>query len=228
LFASSRRISAYFSTLLAPSVIAYPVPVSRTYPSCPAAAQLSYPSFTASISISRVIFIPLLTARPRSLSFVVRGCLSSAHVGDTAAASVGRICGRLLHRCVRRSSNCIWFALPAHCQCLCRVPLMCYRVRLAFPFLTPTTCVRLFRSDSCCVMAIRLPHVTSYLLLDCSVFRFNFLRPFPSLLSKDMFLNTQKSKSLPYPWHPFPHPVFSPLCRPYPMVLRYVHLFPRR
>jgi hypothetical protein len=86
-------------------------PFQRTYPSCPPAAQFfSYPSSTA--SISHVIFIPLLTARPRSPAFVVRGCLPSAHLAGTTAAPVGRIRGRLLQRCIRRSSNCIWFAFP--------------------------------------------------------------------------------------------------------------------
>jgi len=87
-------------------------------------------------------------------------------------APIGRICGHLfLHRCIRRSSNCIWFASPTHYQCLCRVSLMCFRVRLALTFLTPTTCMRLFRLDSHCVSAIRFSHVTCYLLLDCSLLR---------------------------------------------------------
>lgn len=58
-----------------------------------------------------------------------------------------------------------------HYQRLCRVSLMCFRVRLAFAFLTPTTCMRLFRLDSYCVSAIRFSHVTSQLLLDCSLLR---------------------------------------------------------
>ena len=65
---------------------------------------------------------------------------------------------------------CIWFALPAHCQCLCRVSFICFRVH-RLPFLTPTTCLRLFRLD-----LLRngdsLTHVTSYLLLECLLVRF--------------------------------------------------------
>jgi hypothetical protein len=60
--------------------------------------------------------------------FVVRGCLPSAHLAGTTAAPIGRIRGHLfLHRCIRRSSNCIWFAFP-HYQRLRRVSLMCFRV----------------------------------------------------------------------------------------------------
>jgi hypothetical protein len=99
-------------------------------------------------------YLSLSSPRPRSPAFVVRGCLPFAHLAGTTAA-IGRICGRLLHRYIRRSSNCIWLAFLAHYQCLCRVSLMCFRVRLAFAFLTPTTCMRLFRLDSYCVSAIR-------------------------------------------------------------------------
>jgi len=69
LFASSRRISAYFfPTLLASSVIAYPVPAHSSFEDIsilsPCGSVFSYPSSTA--SISHVIFIPLLPATPFS------------------------------------------------------------------------------------------------------------------------------------------------------------------
>jgi hypothetical protein len=77
--------------------------------------------------------------------------------------------------------------------------------------------------DVCALLSLGLllrngDSFTTRNLRDCSLSRFfNFVRPFLSLLSKDMFLiRPKKSKSLPYPWRPFPHPVFSPLCRPYP------------
>jgi hypothetical protein len=200
LFASSRRISAYFfysACLIRNSLFGPSIPSSRTYPSCPPAAQFSYPSSSA--SISHVIFIPL-TARPRCPAFVVRGCLPSARLAGTTAAPIGRICGHLfLHRCTRHGSNCIWFGFPTHYQRLCRVSFVCFRVRLAFAFLTLTTCMRLFRLDSYCVSAIRFSHVTCYLLLDCSLLRLLiFPRPSLSLLSKDMFLiNTRKKQMTP-------------------------------
>lgn len=146
----------------------------------PCGSVFSYPSSTA--SICHVIFIPLLNARPRSPAFVVRGCLPSAHLAGTTVAPIGRICGRLfLHCCIRLSSNCIWFAFT-HYQFLCRVSSMCFRVRLAFAFLTPTTCMHLFSLDSYCVSAIRFSHVTCYLLLDCSLLRLliSLIHFFPS------------------------------------------------
>jgi hypothetical protein len=76
---------------------------------------------------------------------------------------------------------------------------MCFRVRLAF--LTPTMrVVRLFSPElSYCVIAIRLPHVTSHLLLDCSLFRFliSFVHFIPSFENTAKFINTQKNDYIP-------------------------------
>jgi hypothetical protein len=85
---------------------------------------------------------------------------------------------------------------PTHYQCLCRVSLMCFRVRLAFAFLTPTTCMRLFRSDSYCVSAIRFSHVASYLLLDCSLLRLliSLAHFFPSFQKTCSLSTLEKSK----------------------------------
>jgi hypothetical protein len=82
-----------------------------------------------------------------------------------------------------------------HCASL----LMCFRVRLAF--LTATMrVVRLFSPElSYCVIAIRLPHVTSHLLLDCSLFRFliSFVHFIPSFENTTKFINTQKNDYIP-------------------------------
>lgn len=75
--------------------------------------SLCGPAFSFPVSISHVIFTPLLTVRPCSPASVVRGCLSSAHLAGTTAVSVGRICGCLLHRCIRRSSN-LYMVCIAH------------------------------------------------------------------------------------------------------------------
>ena len=66
--------------------------------------SLCGPAFSFPASISHVIFILSSPCDP-VLRPLVRGCLSPAHLAGTTAVSVGRICGRLLHRCIRRSSN---------------------------------------------------------------------------------------------------------------------------
>jgi hypothetical protein len=157
-----------------------------------------------------------LTVRPRSPAFVVRSCLSSAHHVGTTAVSVGRICGRLLHCCIRRSSNLymVCIACPLSVFVPCFLHMLPCASRL--PFLTPTTCVRLFRSD-----LLRngdsLPHVTSYLLLEC------FVSPFlipPSIsfppFKKTCSLSTPKKANHFPTLGILPHPVFPPLRRPYP------------
>jgi hypothetical protein len=133
----------------------------------PCGSVFSYPSSTA--SISHVIFIPLLHARPRLRplwsaaachTLTSLALLSHQLDGFVAASSYTAVSG----------SAAIVYGLP-HYQCLCRVSSMCFRVRLAFAFLTPTACMHLFSLDSYCVSAIRFSHVTSYLLLDCSLLR---------------------------------------------------------
>lgn len=83
-----------------------------------------------------------------------------------------------------------------HYQCLCCVSSMCFRVRLAFAFLTPTTCMRLFRLDSYYVSAIRCSHVTSYLLVDCSLLRLliSLAHFFPSFQKTCSLSTPEKSK----------------------------------
>ena len=86
------------------------------------------------------------------------------------------------------------------------------------------------------VSAIRFSHVTSHLLLDYSLLRLLISpRPFlslPPFKRHIPYQHPKKANDSPTLGTPFPHPVFSPLCRPYPIFLghglRYAHLFARQ
>jgi len=111
---------------------------------------------------------------------------------------------------------CIWFAFPIHYQCLCRVSLMCACAsRLCLSY----TCDAYALVSLGLVLRIGDSFLTRNLLLDCSLLRLLIsLVHFISLLSKDMFLINTRKKQMTPPT-PLPHPVFSPLCRPYPILL---------
>jgi hypothetical protein len=81
--------------------------------------------------------------------------------------------------------------------------------------LTPrTTRMRLFRLDSYCVSAIGFSHVTSYLLLDCSLLRLliSLAHFFPSFQKRCFIITRKKQMTHLHPWHPFSaSSLFTPL-----------------
>jgi len=161
LFASSSPVSTYISTLLASSVIAYPAPFHhqfRGHPSRPFMGRL-FPVSPQHFSCQSYLFLPHRATSfpdlcdPRLLA--IRSTRS--HHSRTSRAYLWPRSPpqHLAQLQLYMVSIARPFSAFMH-----RVSLsMCFSVCVS-PFL-PTMPGRLFRSNSYCVIAIRLLHVTS-------------------------------------------------------------------
>ena len=122
LFASSRRISAYFFYVIRNS-LSGSRPFQLRGHIHPVPLRLSF--FLIAVSLQKHFSCHIYPSRRPDVRHVWSA--AACHLAGTTAAPEDGFVVATSHCCFRHSSYCIWFALPTHYQCLCRVSLMHFR-----------------------------------------------------------------------------------------------------
>lgn len=199
-------VSAYFSTLLASSVIAYSLPPPILGTNHSGRFCLCGPALIPVSSQLLSCHIYLLSHCATPLPGLCGLRLLGIHSSCRHHCCISRVDLRQL---LRHRSGAAAICICFHCTPIVSVCATCFSLWMCFYVLstsrlfTPTMGVRLFRSN---FLRTSDPFITRnypHLLLDCSLFRF-LISPvylFPSFdetLQKPAFFSASKSKS-PYP-----------------------------